>query len=1017
MTRLVALLLAALSVTARAADPELRLELTRESLLGTHQRYRQYVDGVPVIGAEVNVSPDRTRRDLVDDGTAPRAWAQANGTGELVALNWNGALRFARRVVLAERPLEPIAHFYATDTGELLDRQPLYFNAKPARVFDPNPVAAINDPSLRDQNDSAAAVPPHAYRDVTLPDELNGPFVRLVDLQPPRIAPPGVAEPFLLDRQQDGFEDVNAYFHIDRNQRYLQSLGYSGRRAIAGYAVPVDAHAANGSDNSFFLPSASQPGLGTLFFGEGGTDDAEDADLLIHEYGHALLEWIAPGTFSGTFASQARAMAEGFGDYWAFSAGYAQRRASGRDPFCFADWDARCWTDDASEQCSYPPGSDCLRRVDSTRTMADFESSEVSGVEHRNGQIWSSALREIHVALTTRHGAEPGRMVANTIVLESLFGVPPRPTYAAIAERMLDVDRQLHGGAHAAVICAAMSARGILTAAACGAGPRGELTHVQSSVRELVIPENNPEGIVAALVVTDPRLIERIGVRVDLQHTARGDLRITLIAPDGTEVLLQNLSLERTADIHTTYGIDVAPAQPLEILRGRSAAGTWQLRVSDERSRDTGRLLSWGLVIQFAGDAPAAVRPRGTGPRQMIPVAGQVTGATGVRYTSEVRIANVSSQARTATLIFTPSGQDGRTSFAAVDVALAAGQTVAFEDVVQSLFSTAGTGSLEVIGDVLVASRTAATAAGGGTYGQEVPPGLETTGLQEPPLVTAGLDTSPPSSRANLGLTETAGGSGTVRVAYRSGTVTEHQILPYSHLQFPVADRSVVRVSVVSGDARVVAYVSVVDGLTGDPWFVAAERQPLQARRVVAPAITSTRWRSDLWLIGSGPAEEIEIRFGDRIRPFLVPEDWSVWPDVLANRFDLESGLGALVADLPPYVLAQTRVTADGVSQGVPFQTIDDRREQHLPWIAGTDAFRTNIGIVTDGEAVAEAVIYDDAGAEIERLVLVTERGVAQAPVAAAVPVGRALVRIFSGRARAYASVIDNRSGDATLIK
>jgi subtilisin-like proprotein convertase family protein len=1013
MTRFVALFLAALALPARAADPDLRLEFTRESLLGTHQRYRQFVDGVPVIGGEMNVSPDRVRRNLVDDSARPRAREQANGTGGLLPLNWNGTLRFVRRVVLAERPLEPVAYIYDAETNELLYRQPLYFNAKPARVFDPNPVATLNDVSLRDQNDAAAAVPSQAYRAVTVPDELNGPFVRLTDLQQPRIAPPGAADSFLFDREQDGFEDVNAYFHIDGNQRYLQSLGYTGTRAIAGYAVPVDAHAASGSDNSFFLPSAAQAGFGTLFFGEGGTDDAEDADLLIHEYGHVLLEWIAPGTFAGTFASQARAISEGFGDYWAFSAHFEQRRASGRDPFCFADWDTRCWEDDASQQCSYPPGSDCLRRLDSTRTMADYEPGDGSGVEHRNGQIWSSALREIHVALVARDGAEAGRRTANTIVLESLFGTPPQPTFAAIAERMLDVDRLLNNSANAGVICSAMSARGILTAGTCGNSPRGELTHFQSSVRDVAIPENNPAGIVATLTITDPRIIERIGVRVDVQHPSRGDLRITLIAPDGTEMLLQNLSFERAADVHTTYGIDVAPAQPLDILRGRSAAGVWQLRVVDQRALDTGRLLSWALVIQFAGDAPAAVRPGGTGPRQMIPVVGYVVGATGQRFTSEVRLANVLVAPVTATLIFTPSVADGRTSFAAVNVQLAARQTVAFADIVQSLFLTAGTGSLEVIGDVRVATRTATFATNGGTYGQDIPAGLETTAVGEPALIAAPLG-SGTSMRVNLGFTETAGGTGIVRVERDFGGGSEYPILPYSHVQIPLFGEEVVRIHVGSGDARVLAYVSIIDAATGDPWFVAAQRQPQETRRVVAPAITSSRWRSDLWLIGLGGDATTDIRFGDEVRPFITP---SSYLDVLADPFGLSNAFGALVADLPPATLAQTRVAADGVSQGVPFQTLDDTREQQLPWIENTSDFRTNVGIVTDGEAVAEAIIYDGAGNEIERLILVTDRGAAQAPVSARVSAGRALVRILSGRARAYASVIDNRSGDATFLK
>ena len=49
-----------------------------------------------------------------------------------------------------------------------------------------------------------------------------------------------------------------------------------------------------------------------LRFGKGGVDDAEDAEVILHEYGHAI-------HFSQNFSfasSEAGAISEGFGDYW-----------------------------------------------------------------------------------------------------------------------------------------------------------------------------------------------------------------------------------------------------------------------------------------------------------------------------------------------------------------------------------------------------------------------------------------------------------------------------------------------------------------------------------------------------------------------------------------------------------------------------------------------------------------------------------------------------------------------------
>ncbi|MEZ4916786.1 MAG: hypothetical protein R2836_07345 [Chitinophagales bacterium] len=54
--------------------------------------------------------------------------------------------------------------------------------------------------------------------------------------------------------------------------------------------ISVDTHGNNGADNSFFSPATPL----RLIFGEGGVDDAEDADVIIHEYGHAISHFAAP---------------------------------------------------------------------------------------------------------------------------------------------------------------------------------------------------------------------------------------------------------------------------------------------------------------------------------------------------------------------------------------------------------------------------------------------------------------------------------------------------------------------------------------------------------------------------------------------------------------------------------------------------------------------------------------------------------------------------------------------------
>ncbi|HXG57768.1 MAG TPA: M36 family metallopeptidase, partial [Thermoanaerobaculia bacterium] len=570
---------------ARAAvAADLRLVLERESLTGIHRQYRQFIGGVEVAGAlrVESVRHDGTREvfDRLAQASDELVFSQRSDGTTLLLLD--GTVRRVRRKVAAENPLEPVAVYSDATTGEVVLREPLFYRAS-GRAFPVNPVAATNDPSLQDRNDSAAAVPPAAYRTVELPDlvpsgPLTGPHVTVVDRELPATARADAGGVLDFDRSQPQFEEVNVYHAIDRNQRYLQSLGYSGARRVVGYAIPVDPHAAAGADTSYYLQSSNR-GEGVLLFGDGGTDDAEDTDLVLHEYAHAIHDWIAPGALGGGPASESRALAEGFGDYWAFSATYAETVASGRDPGCIADWDARCWEGDGSQQCGYPRGSDCLRRTDSRKTMADFIVSDRAGTEHRNGEIWSSALRDVFLALAGRYGLEQGKQISDTIVIESLFGLPPGPTFRAVAGRMLDADRLLYGGANRPAICAAMSARGILPAGDCDVRPRGEITYFQSVDHGRAIPDFEGRGLVSAVRIDETRPVENLYVRVDIAHPNRGDLEVVVIAPDGTEAVLQRPSLDRSRDLRATFGLDTQPAQPLTIFRGRSAAGEWRLRV------------------------------------------------------------------------------------------------------------------------------------------------------------------------------------------------------------------------------------------------------------------------------------------------------------------------------------------------------------------------------------------------------------------------------------------------------
>ena len=173
-----------------------------------------------------------------------------------------------------------------------------------------------------------------------------------------------------------------AYFHIDATQAYLRSLGFTNL-----VDRPLLARArANDEDNSYFDPQAFEVGFGT-----GGTDDAEDPDVVVHEYGHAIQE-SQVRDFGDS--REGGAMGEGFGDYLAAVMAASHGSA---EPFvpCIAEWDTLGLGD--------PAPIPCLRRADRDVTVAQVGAGTSCNARiHRMGEVWSGTLWDIRARPAAR---------------------------------------------------------------------------------------------------------------------------------------------------------------------------------------------------------------------------------------------------------------------------------------------------------------------------------------------------------------------------------------------------------------------------------------------------------------------------------------------------------------------------------------------------------------------------------------------------------------------------------------
>jgi subtilisin-like proprotein convertase family protein len=118
----------------------------------------------------------------------------------------------------------------------------------------------------------------------------------------------------------------------------------------------------------------------------------------------------------------------------------------------------------------------------------------------------------------------------------------------------------------------------------------------QASAPSLAIPDNDPGGRSDTLIFEEQAVVDWIKVGVDLEHPWKGDLRLTLIAPSGDFVVLQDRVGAGADNIRRTFDPTETPA--LARLAGQPLAGDWTLHVQDLASRDTGVLKSWALDIQ-----------------------------------------------------------------------------------------------------------------------------------------------------------------------------------------------------------------------------------------------------------------------------------------------------------------------------------------------------------------------------------------------------------------------------------
>ncbi|MBK7980254.1 MAG: hypothetical protein IPK06_09730 [Ignavibacteriae bacterium] len=447
---------------------ELKYIATNESHGVKHVGFIQTVDGIPVWGTESVVSINKENRiSMVVNGNKN---ININKLSNSVNISNENAIRIALdKLIVDEKSLIKLPETELTIFQDSLNVDYLtwkvsFVSYKPrgdwlvfvdainsnlikifniqvnysdgsGKVFNPNPIAALANISLTDQNDSDYPALQLAYKNVTLKNlndpigglyYLQGKYAKSESLEPPSIPIVSSSSPvFNFNRSQPGFEEVNIYYIIDTYRTFVETLGFSPKWNNLDY-LRFDAHANNGYDNINYVPS-----IPFIAVGDGGIDDGEDQDCILHEYGHALHDALMIGV--GYYYDQSK-ITEGIGDYFALS--YRKTLSTFQSNKLFLwDGNGETWNGRSLESSYIYPN--------------DWTSDR-----YRCGTLWASTMMDMELNTSI------GRTVITKLLLKSFSYITQYSPVLEHVAAILQADRDIYNGIHLAALVSVFNNRG-----------------------------------------------------------------------------------------------------------------------------------------------------------------------------------------------------------------------------------------------------------------------------------------------------------------------------------------------------------------------------------------------------------------------------------------------------------------------------------------------------------------------------------------------------------------------------
>ncbi|MER6109988.1 M4 family metallopeptidase [Streptomyces hirsutus] len=363
-----------------------------------------------------------------------------------------------------------------------------------------------------------------------------------------------------------------------------------GRSGIRGDGVGAYSrvHYGNNYVNAFWSDSCFCMTYGD---GSGNANPLTSIDVAAHEMTHGLTSNTAGLVYSGESGGLNEATSDIFGstvEFYAANSSDVGDYLIGEEiningngtPLRYMDKPSK---DGASKDAWYSGiGSIDVHYSSGPANHFFYLLSEGSGTKTINGVSYDSPTSDgLPVTGIGRAKAEKIWFRALTTKFTSTTN------YAGARTGTLAATGELYGTDSAEYKAVQDAWAGINVGTRSGGGGGGGTTFENTT--DVSIPDNGA-AVTSSITVTGRtgNAPSNLQVPVDIVHTWSGDLVIDLLAPDGTAYRLRNRTGGSADNVNETYTVNAS---------SETANGTWQLRVQDQASRDTGYINGWGLTF------------------------------------------------------------------------------------------------------------------------------------------------------------------------------------------------------------------------------------------------------------------------------------------------------------------------------------------------------------------------------------------------------------------------------------